>query len=103
MNIGTYKHKDLVKVKDFILTLRSSDHPSMEECKKNKEAGIRSEDDIFKKIGADKAYCSRRETKEATNVYSKGVKRITEYFPELDFYKFKANWGQNLAAPIMDQ
>ena len=36
--------------------------------------------------------CKTREVTGPFDVYNNGILRISEYFPELDYYKFKANW-----------
>ena len=29
------------------------------------------------------------------NIYGTETERILQYFPDIDFYKLKANWGQD--------
>lgn len=36
--------------------------------------------------------CKERQVSGPYDIYNNGVQRISEYFPEIDYYKFKANW-----------
>lgn len=91
MNIGIYKHADLMNLKQDIIKYKSSDLPSTVEIQKLKTKGVPDEDWIFKKLRCQK-YLSVRQTSPPTDVYGTGVKRITEYYPTVGIYKYKANW-----------
>lgn len=91
MNMGIYKHADLMKLKSDILKHKSSSLPSIDEIQKLKTRCVHNEDWIFKKLRCHD-HCSARQTSHPTDVYGTCVKRITEYFPSVGIYKYKANW-----------
>ena len=103
MNIGTYEYNKLQSIKSFILNFKSSDYPPLEEILKLKLNAIKQEDIIFTKLKVDNVYCEKNKIKikNPTDVYNTGTQRITEYYTTLDFYKFKANWGQFNRNPIL--
>ena len=103
MNIGTYEYDKLQSIKPFILNFKSSDYPSHSEIVELKLMAINNEDIIFKVLKVDKFYCEKNKMKieYPSDVYNTGTQRITEYYVELDFYKFKANWGQFTESPIL--
>ena len=104
MNIGTYLHQDLIKCKDILLDKKSSNNPSKDEIKKLKIMGIGSEDCIFKYLEKHKyigTYCKKPKIEKEKKIYSDNVLRRTEYYKELDLYKYKANWGQRNNNPIL--
>lgn len=103
MNIGTYDYNKLQSIKPFILNLKSSDYPSREEIVELKLNGINHEDIIFKILKVDNVYCEKNKIKikPPSDIYNTGTQRIIEYYTELDFYKFKANWGQFNETPIL--
>ncbi len=97
MNIGLYKYIFLLNHKDRILKMRSSNHPSKEEVQHWKRIGVSYEDFIFQ--SSSNAFlppeqpCDRTSVSAPSIIYpNSSVLRITEYFQELDFYKYKANW-----------
>jgi hypothetical protein len=103
MNIGTYEYNKLQSIKSFILNFKSSDYPSNEEILELKLNAIKQEDIIFTILKVDNVYCEKNKIKikYPSDVYNTGTQRITEYYTTLDFYKFKANWGQFTESPIL--
>ena len=103
MNIGTYEYNKLQSIKSFILNFKSSDYPSREEIIELKLNAIKQEDIIFTILKVDNVYCEKNKIKiePPSDVYNTGTQRITEYYTTLDFYKFKANWGQFNDTPIL--
>lgn len=96
MNIGTYDYNKLQSIKSFILNFKSSDYPPHEEILELKLSAIKQEDIIFTILKIDNVYCEKNKIKieKPLDVYNTGTQRITEYYTNLDFYKFKANYGQ---------
>jgi hypothetical protein len=101
MNIGLYKYLFLLNHKDRILKMRSSNHPRQEEVQHWKRAGVSYEDFIFHISSSSFSYSfipssqphDRTSVSAPSIIYpNSSVLRITEYFQELDFYKYKANW-----------
>ena len=81
-----------MNLKTDILKYKSSHRPSINEIQKLKKQAVVHEDWIFRKLKC-KDYCSSRKGfHKADNVYGQGVQRVTEYFPTVGFYKYKANW-----------
>ena len=103
MNIGTYEYDKLQSIKPFILNFKSSDYPSREEIVELKLNAINVEDIIFKILKVENVYCEKNKIKikPQSDIYNTGTQRIIEYYTELDFYKFKANWGQFNETPIL--
>ena len=91
MNMGIYSQEIINKFKDFLLSKKNRDETKCMEFKINT-----NEDHIF--------------NNDPTNIllenynnwiyygpfdyYKTGTMRIVEYYPTLDLYKIKANWGQ---------
>lgn len=91
MNMGIYSQEIINKFKDFLLSKKNTDETKCMEFKINA-----NEDHIF--------------NNDPTNIllenynnwiyygpidyYKTGTMRIVEYYPTLDLYKIKANWGQ---------
>lgn len=90
MNMGIYMSNFFCneKTKEFLHSIKNTD--LTEEGKmKSKVLGFSYEDYFL--IDCE-ALTETRETSEIENPYGTDVKRIQEYFPELDFYKYKSNW-----------
>lgn len=103
MNIGIYKYIFLLNHKMLFLQLCSKDYPNNGEVKYLKNIGINAEDFIFKYDYDEHSYKhsftpqnmnDRIVNLEDTKIIyeNSNTLRITEYFPILDFYKYKANW-----------
>jgi hypothetical protein len=93
MNIGVYSGKILNQFKDFLLSQKNTN--------KNKEIEFKinhKEDYIFhndpNNIILDN-YSNWNYT-GPTDYYNTGTLRIVEYYPNIDLYKIKANWGQGI-------
>lgn len=66
---------------------------------KYKIDGVKWEDYIFKNdknniILENYNSSQHRNRTDPIDYYKTGTMRIVEYYPNLDLYKFKANWGQ---------
>ena len=92
MNIGIYSQQLINNFKDFLLSKKNTDE---NECMKYK-AVLNNEDYIFNSDPNNKVldnYDGYNYT-GPTDYYNTGTMRIVEYYPNLDLYKIKANWGQ---------
>ncbi len=109
MNMGLYKYTFLLNNKNKIFQLRSYDHPSNEQIQYLKNIGVIKEDFIFyldnnlneknNRIFNTSFTSNSNKDRFVLNngfpsiIYENSkIIRITEYFPTLDFYKYKANW-----------
>lgn len=114
MNIASYKYSYLMRYKDKLLKVKNKDY-SEKKLKKLKEWSIHCEDLILHKphqngmgmigIHSDtiefyNPELSNRIELENENWYG-GVKRIIEYYPQLDLYKSKAN-NHRTIKPIIE-
>ena len=93
MNIGIYSQIIINKFKDFLLSKKNTNE---NECMKFKSDGIVDEDYIFNRDQNNKLldnYDGWNYT-GPSDYYNTGTMRIVEYYPNLDLYKIKANWGQ---------
>ena len=92
MNIGIYSQKIINQFKDFLLSKKNTDE---NKCMEFKSINF-NEDYIFKNdknnILLDN-YDGNNYT-GPTDYYNTGTMRIVEFYPNIDLYKIKANWGQ---------
>ena len=92
MNIGIYSQNIINNFKDFLLSKKNTDE---NKCMEFKSINI-CEDYIFNNDTNNKLlnnYDGWIYT-GPTDYYNTGTMRIVEYYPNLDLYKIKANWGQ---------
>ena len=87
MSIGYFRYDYLNKYRDKILSFKNLD----------KVAAVDNEDYFLTKVEPE--ICSyygteRYEQPLDNSWYQTSTPRIQEYFPHLDLYKLKANWGQ---------
>ena len=93
MNMGIYSTKIINEFKEFLLSNKNTDENKCLECKVK---CVISEDYIFKNDPNNKLldnYDGHNYT-GPSDYYNTGTMRIVEYYPNLDLYKIKANWGQ---------
>jgi len=88
MFIGLYDLAILNKFSSYILDYENTSN-DFEVLNKIKSSLISKESFILRNYPH---ICSTRQDYEPTDVYKNGVVRKTEYFPDIDLYKFKANW-----------
>ena len=94
MNIGIYSQKIIDEFKDFLLTKKNRNE---NECMKFKSINY-NEDYIFNNDNNNiilDNYDGWNYT-GPTDYYNTGTLRIVEYYPNLDLYKIKSNWGQGI-------
>jgi hypothetical protein len=91
MNIGAYKQSYIYSIKEKILSYRGSS--SIEyNIQKLKKRLIDEEDSLLKSDSIGNFNKSQRKVIDSNNLYDSNVRRITEYFPDIDFFKMKSNW-----------
>jgi len=91
MNIGIYSQKIINEFREFLLSKKNTKE---EDCMHFKLHS--NEDYIFHHDKNNKLldnYSGWIST-GPTDYYNTGTMRIVEYYPNLDIYKIKANWGQ---------
>ena len=96
MSMGAYKYEYLLSVKDKIMGIKNTDY-SAASMSKWKDWGVWNEDYILYKTEPPPCiYPSHIQSQGMGhhNWYNTGTDRIVEYYPGLDVYKNKANWGQ---------
>jgi hypothetical protein len=92
MNIGIYSQAIINHFKDFLLTKKNTDE---NKCM------------LFKSINYNEDFIFNNDSNNIildnydgwnytgpTDYYNNGTLRIVEYYPNLDLFKIKANWGQ---------
>jgi hypothetical protein len=92
MNIGVYSQKLINLHKDFLLSKKNT---LDSKCMEFKSVNY-NEDFLFKNDPNNivlNNYNGYIKTKPL-DYYKTGTMRIIEYYPNLDLYKIKANWGQ---------
>jgi hypothetical protein len=101
MSIGLYKYSYLLAVKDKILSAKNTDS-SRESLLKWKLWGVGSEDYILwqtepapLRYNTDLLRDQECLFVDFNNWYGSDTTRMTEYYPSLDLYKNKSNWGQS--------
>lgn len=85
-NFGLYATEFLLREKDYFLSLKTMD----------KQKAINEERRMFLNIGKKVTQFepTHVETLEIVDTYGTGTLRTKEYYPGVDIYKYKANWGQ---------
>ena len=100
MNIGIYSQKIINQFKDFLLTTKNEDESRTIEFKWNQWLW---EDYIFKNdpnVTILDNYFSYWNPSGPFDYYKTGNMRIIEYYPNIDLYKMKANYGVSKVAII---
>ncbi len=92
MNIGIYSQAIINQFKDFLLSCKNTDENKCMQFKMIPEDHIFN-NDINNKVLDD--YDDWNYT-GPIDYYNTGTMRIVEYYPNLDLYKIKANWGNGL-------
>ncbi len=96
MSIGLYRYDYLLQIKQKILSIKNNDysHKTMMEWKR---WGVPNEDFIMWMTEPQPLIYNNNDTWKIIdneNWYGTGTIRRTEYYPSLDIYKNKSNWGQ---------
>lgn len=92
MNIGAYSWGYLQEIKEALLQYSNKDF-SEEAIQFWKQKGILDEDRFLSEY-RNKHYFTAipRIWSGPVDIYGTGVPRMIEHYPEIDFYKVKANW-----------
>ena len=92
MNIGIYSQRIINDFKDFLLSKKNTNE---HKCMEYKSINF-DEDYIFKNDKNNIVLDNYEDYNYTgpTNYYNTGTMRIVEYYPNIDLYKIKANWGQ---------
>ena len=92
MNIGIYSQKIINEFKNFLLSKKNLNENNCMLCKSVNF----NEDYIFNNDTNNKLLDNYDDWNHTgpTDYYNTGTMRIVEYYPNLDLYKIKANWGQ---------
>lgn len=96
MSIGLYKYSYLLSVQNKLSQIKNTDY-SEASMQKWKDWGVWNEDYILFRTNPKPIVYPSKEplvNKGVGNWYNTGTMRIIEYYPGLDLYKNKANWGQ---------
>jgi hypothetical protein len=96
MSIGLYSYEYLLSIKNKLYEIKNTDY-SYESMKKWKLWGVPNEDYILWKTEPQPLLYGTTEWNvvDYDNWYNTSLVRRTEYYPSLDLYKNKSNWGQN--------
>lgn len=100
MSIGLYRYDYLLSVKERILAIKNCDY-SEQSLDKWKTWGVGNEDYILWKTEPQPSMYGANDPKnrwrvvDNLNWYGTDSIRRTEYYPALDLYKNKSNWGQS--------
>ena len=96
MSMGTYEYTYLLEIKDKIISIKNSDY-SQSSMLHWKLWGVPNEDYIMWKTNPTPIIYNDNDNWsiiDYNNWYNTNTQRRTEYYPSLDLYKNKSNWGQ---------
>jgi hypothetical protein len=97
MSIGSYNYNYLISIKEKLLSIKNTDY-SNGSLIKWKSWGVPNEDFILWKTYPDPIIYNNNKNWSILsyeNWYGTNTIRRTEYYPSLDIYKNKSNWGQS--------
>jgi hypothetical protein len=96
MSIGLYKYDYLITLKNKLLSIKNINYSS-ESLKYWKKWGVSNEDFILWMTEPQPYIYNNTDSwfiVDYSNWYNTKTIRRTEYYPSLDLYKNKSNWGQ---------
>lgn len=96
MSMGSYKYTYLLSVKEKLMSIKNTNY-SPESMKMWKLWGVPNEDYIMWKTEPRPVLYNNTNMWTVVayeNWYNTPTQRRTEYYPALDLYKNKSNWGQ---------
>jgi hypothetical protein len=97
MSMGTYSYEYLLSQKEKLFGIKNKDY-SEESMNKWKVWGVPNEDYIMWLSSPIPLIYNNNDSWKVVdneNWYGTGTIRRTEYYPSLDLYKNKSNWGQS--------
>lgn len=89
MNMGLYSSSYLRSATSALDSMVVQPYASLSPLQRKQQGG-EQEDLLLKPI--TRVYCTSQKVGSPKDVYGKGVKRISIYYPQLDLMKFQANW-----------
>jgi hypothetical protein len=92
MNIGYYTTEVIHSNREFLNSMRGDKPGQLSELKAR---CVTTEDWLFKHDPTGAQLDVAMIVNPPIDPYDTGVLRRVEYYPELDLFKFKANWGQS--------
>jgi hypothetical protein len=104
MSIGLYNYQYLLSLKETLINIKNKDY-SKESMMKWKVWGVSNEDYILWIQNPSPIIYSNDSSvtvMDYHNWYGTDTIRRTEYYPSLDIYKNKSNWGQSGYNMILD-
>lgn len=96
MSMGTYRYDYLLSIKDRLLSIKNTEY-SHEKMMYWKRWGVPNEDFILWMTDPKPLIYNNVDSWmviDNYNWYNTNTIRRTEYYPSLDLYKNKSNWGQ---------
>lgn len=102
MSIGTYRYDYLLTLSDKLLSIKNTDY-SEGTLQRWKRWGVPNEDFILWKSTPQPLIYNNNKNWNIVayeNWYGTNTTRRTEYYPSLDIYKNKSNWGQSFNMTI---
>lgn len=97
MSIGSYRYDYLLSLSDKLLSIKNTDY-SEGSLQKWKSWGVLNEDFILWKSNPQPLIYNDNKNWNIVayeNWYGTNTTRRTEYYPSLDIFKNKSNWGQS--------
>jgi len=97
MSIGSYKYNYLLTCKEKLLLIKNKDY-SYNSMNYWKQWGVPNEDYILWKTNPQPVIYNNLDSWSVVdnkNWFGTTTVRRTEYYPSLDIYKNKSNWGQS--------
>ena len=104
MSIGLYNYQYLLSLKENLIRIKNQDY-SNESMMRWKLWGVPNEDYILWMHAPSPIIYNNDSSHSVTdydNWYGTDTIRRTEYYPSLDIYKNKSNWGQSGYNMILD-
>lgn len=102
MSIGTYRYDYLLSLSDKLISIKNTDY-SEGALQRWKRWGVPNEDFILWKSTPQPLIYNNNKNWNIVayeNWYGTNTTRRTEYYPSLDIYKNKSNWGQSFNMTI---
>jgi hypothetical protein len=96
MSMGLYRYDYLLSVKEKLVSIKNTDY-SQDSMMNWKRWGVPNEDYILWMTDPTPLIYNDNDSwtiVDYNNWYNTGTTRRTEYYPSLDLYKNKSNWGQ---------
>ena len=96
MSMGLYRYDYLLSLKEKLISIKNTNY-SQDSMMNWKRWGVPNEDYILWMTEPTPLIYNNNDSwtiVDNNNWYNTGTTRRTEYYPSLDLYKNKSNWGQ---------